>query len=179
VLHLLQPVARLLGRVRFGLTPWRRKTKTRFVRPRTRVIDLWSETWEDPVRRLQELEEALRRLGGHTARGGEFDRWDLEVRGGLFGAVRILMAIEEHGEGRQMVRLRTRPRFTRPALILALLFLGSSLLTLSLGSWGVGVVLGFVTASLLFRTLGDCAAATAVMLEAVQPLATLDEDACD
>ena len=29
--------------------------------------------------------------------GGDYDRWDLEIRGGLLGSLRTRMAIEEHG----------------------------------------------------------------------------------
>ena len=36
-------------------------------------------------------------------RGGDFDQWDLEVRGGLLGYVRALGMAEEHGAGKQQL----------------------------------------------------------------------------
>src|SRR2546429_523414 len=36
------------------------------------------------------------------------DCWDLEVRGGFFGAARLLLAVEDHPGG-QLVRLRSWP----------------------------------------------------------------------
>ena len=49
-------------------------------------------------------------------RGGDFDRWDLEVRGGLFGYIRAVGMIEEHGAGKQLFRLRAWPRIPAPAI---------------------------------------------------------------
>jgi hypothetical protein len=61
-------------------------------------------------------------------RGGAFDRWDLEVLGGALGAVRVRTAIEEHGGGRQLLRVRAWPRVPRPvavagALVAVLLYI--------------------------------------------------------
>jgi hypothetical protein len=41
--------------------------------------------------------------------GNEFRRWDLRIRGGRFGEAALLMVIEEHGQGRQLVRFRLWP----------------------------------------------------------------------
>ena len=38
--------------------------------------------------RLQAIEASLRARGARVRRGGAYDRWDLEVRGGLLGAAR-------------------------------------------------------------------------------------------
>ncbi len=59
------------------------------------------------------LESALRRSGGVIFSGGEFERWDLHVRGGMLGSMRMRMAVEEHGGGRQLLRIRSWPRFSR------------------------------------------------------------------
>jgi hypothetical protein len=55
------------------------------------------------------VESALRALRVGVMRGGDFDRWDLEVRGGMFGGARTLAGVEEHGAGRQMTRFHVRP----------------------------------------------------------------------
>src|SRR2546425_588871 len=90
-LHPLQPLARLCGRLRYRTTPWRRGAPGLSL-PRPRTAAIWTEQWQDPTARLQSLEAALRVSGASVLLGGDYDRWDLEVRGGLLGAVRILMA---------------------------------------------------------------------------------------
>jgi len=50
--------------------------------------------------------------------GGAFDRWDLELRGGIFGGARTLMAVEELGGGAQLVRYRFWPIVGRAATLL-------------------------------------------------------------
>src|SRR5205823_14245820 len=45
LLHVLQPLARLAGRVRAGLVPWRRPEVGRFALPRPRSEARWYETW--------------------------------------------------------------------------------------------------------------------------------------
>ena len=121
-LHLLQPLARLHGRLRGGLTLWRRQEtwacSFRFPRPRTSAI--WSESWQSSEERLSNIEAMLRHRGTVVVRGGDYDRHDLEVRGGLFGSVRTRMAIEEHGGGKQLIRFRSWPKMPLPNLVLPL-----------------------------------------------------------
>lgn len=110
-LHVLQPIARLLGRVRWGLTPWRRTTAASLSIPVTYFFTLWSELWRSAEQRMCDLESALKAQGSVVHRGGGFDNWDLEVCGGLLGAARLKMVVEEHGQERQLVRLRVSPRY--------------------------------------------------------------------
>jgi GT2 family glycosyltransferase len=109
-LHLLQPVARLLGRFGQGLTPWRHRAPRHASLPYPATHRLWGEAWASVEQRLQALEGTLRARGTTVRRGGEFDRWDLEVQVGLMGCSRARMVMEEHGAGRQLVRLRRWPR---------------------------------------------------------------------
>src|SRR5205814_1221733 len=82
----------------------------------------WSEQWQDPIARLQSFEADLRSLDICVRRGGDYDRWDLEVRGGIFGTARTQMAIEEHGAGKQLVRFRSWPVCSSGGLMLLFLF---------------------------------------------------------
>jgi hypothetical protein len=126
MLHLLQPLARLAGRLKHGLSPWRLRGHTSVALPVARTMTAWSETWRGADQRLHAIEVALRERGSTAVRGGEFDRWDLEVRCGTLGRARARMAIEEHGQGKQLIRLRRWPRASRlaPAATGSLLVLG-------------------------------------------------------
>ena len=108
-LHLLQPAARLWGRISFGLTPWRRRGTSSFIHPLKRSAARWDETWRSADDRLRDLETSLRDSGAIVVRGADFDGWDLQVRGGLFVDARLLMTLEEHGQGRQFVRIKVWP----------------------------------------------------------------------
>ena len=107
-LYLLQPFARLWGRLRYGIAPWRKRGQG-FCLPRARSYDIWTETWRAPEQWLERLEKTIRSAGAASLRGGAFDPWDLEVAGGLLGCCRVLMAVEEHGAGRQLFRFRAWP----------------------------------------------------------------------
>src|SRR5258708_34118448 len=89
LLHLLQPLARLFGRVRWGLTPWRWLKAESPCLPKANSIVLWSEVWHAARDRLEGVECALKQLGGGFRRGGGLDYWELEVRGGVLGAARL------------------------------------------------------------------------------------------
>jgi GT2 family glycosyltransferase len=123
LLFLMQPVARLLGRLRNGLSPWRRRIRPGLSWPRPCTVRVWSEGWREPRAWVQHLQDALAVRGGFVRSGGPFDRWDLDLRVGLLGGVKILIAIEEHGEGKQTVLARVWPRLSAGGAI-AILLLG-------------------------------------------------------
>jgi len=112
-LHLLQPAARLSGRLRGGLVPWRRRDIRAITAPWPRRLTVWSERGRTADEWLAQLELAARARDALVRRGGPYSRWDLEARGGMLGGARLRMAIEEHGAGRQLLRFRLRP--TLPA----------------------------------------------------------------
>ncbi len=127
LLFALQPVARLAGRLRHGLSPWRRRRRPQASWPRPRVLTVWSERWRDPQERLQSLRDALAGDGGFVRSGGPFDRWDLDLRAAPLGGVKIRTAVEEHGAGRQLLRARIWPRVSAGgALVVTLLLLLSA-----------------------------------------------------
>ena len=120
-----------------------------------------------PERILQSADAVLRSLGGPVRRGGNFDRWDLEMRAGLLGAARLLMACEDHGAGRQLVRFRTWPRLSLTALGVVVIGAGLSLGALFDGAWTAGVVLGVASLLVALRGAFECGAAIGVVAHAV------------
>ena len=120
-LYILQPIARLSGRLRYGMAPWRMH-RDGFCVPYPRRYSVWSETWQSPGHWLGVVERSIRSMGAPPLRGGACDRWDLEISGGIFGTCRVLMAVEEHGAGRQLMRFRCWPRLAPFAVVLFAIF---------------------------------------------------------
>jgi hypothetical protein len=116
-LHLVQPLARLSGRLSDGLSPWRWRGRLTIASPGSRENRLWSEDWQHASAWVQALEQLLQATDVRVRRGAESARWDLEVQTGLAGAVRVQTVVEEHGAGRQLVRCRCVPVFRTRTLV--------------------------------------------------------------
>jgi GT2 family glycosyltransferase len=175
-MHLMQPLARLKGRVDHGLTPWRRRGPAALDAPSVPHAkappSIWSETWRAPEQWVEALEAAARAQGAIVRRGGDFDAWDLELRGGLFGALRATVAVEEHGAGKQLVRLAARVRVPRLAWLavagLGALAAGALLDT----AWAAGVLLAgaaAMVAAAVARDIGAASLCWAVAVGRSQP----------
>jgi GT2 family glycosyltransferase len=164
VLYILQPLARLYGRLRMGLSPFRRRGPAGIVAPVPRTLTTWSEDWSAPEERLAEVEEHLRRGGAVARRGGEYARWDLEVLSGPLGAARVRMAVEEHGAGRQLMRFRSWPRPSRGGLIVALVLVSLAVAAGLDGAWPGCALLGAGALVVLLRIAQECAAASATLM---------------
>ncbi len=167
-LHLVQPLARLWGRQRLGLTPWRRRGIRGFAFPRPRTFAIWSEHWQASTARLRSLEAVLLAQRIVVLRGGEYESWDLEIRDGTFGAVRMRMATEEHGAGTQLVRLRAWPRVSSGSLALILLPGVLCVLAAVGHAWTASAIFAGTALLLTIRTVQDCAVAMAVVLSSVR-----------
>jgi hypothetical protein len=128
---------------------------------------IWSERWRDTNSRIQSLETALCSKGGVAIRGGHYDRWDLAVRGGMLGGVRLFTVVEEHGSGKQLFRVRSWPRLSILSLWLILPFSLLAVLAVCDHGWLAGAILGAMAVSFIVRTLYECAAATASVLHAI------------
>ena len=169
VLTLLQPAARLVGRLRSGLTPWRWRGEAAFVLPWPRRRQIWSDSWRSQDERLLELERVLRTRRTSVVRGGEFDRWDMRVRVGPFAAASLRIAVEEHGRGRQLMRYRVWLRVSRLVPLMAsvlLLWLVGSVERAPLVAAVAGTLLLFV----LVRTLREAGASMATLLKALETI---------
>jgi GT2 family glycosyltransferase len=169
VLCFLQPAARLWGRLCYGLTPWRRRGGGgNMVVPCPTTINIWSERpWLSAEQRLCRFEAALRAAGAAIARGGEFDRWDLEVRGGILGSARLLMAIEEHGAGRQYIRMRLWPTAKPVIFLVACLFAGLAMRAALDLEWNAWALLNIPAIFLVWRTIYESAGSMAALRQVI------------
>ncbi len=133
--------------------------------PHTATV--WSETWCSAEDRLRQIAGAAGANGTRVIIGGPTDRWDLEIRGGAVGAVRLRSVTEEHGQGRQLRRFKIRPRIP-PALAptVAALSAAGALAALA-GSWLVAGLLIAVAVGLTVAMVCECGIATATALGAV------------
>ena len=114
-LYMLQPLARLAGRLRYGLSPWRRRSAPRLgAAGAAHAAASGASTGVRPTSALaRHRGGAAAQTAAWSSHGGDFERWDLHVRGGMLGSMRLRVAVEEHGAGRQLVRIRSWPRFSR------------------------------------------------------------------
>jgi len=168
-LHLLQPLARLRGRLKEGLTPWRCRGASQPAPLWPVTTSRWSDHWQAPDRRLNSIAAALQAEGGCVLRGSEHDRWDLEVRCGFLGAARLLMGVEDHGGG-QFVRLRLWPDVPAWGPVLTVGFAALALGAFHDHAWPAAAVLGLIALLLALRTLQQCTAAMATITRGLRRL---------
>ena len=170
VLHPLQAGARLWGRLTYGLAPWRRRPRRALRLPVPRTHVHWSESWGSVEDRLCAVEERIQAEHVRVQRGGDFDRWDLDVPAGAFGGVRVRMALEEHGAGRQQLRFRTQPAPRRAAVVAVLGVLAAAGVALADGSGIAAAIFVVMAAVLTAATAYECAAAAALAERASRPV---------
>jgi len=117
LLHIFQPVARLSGRISAGVCPWRERQIRGFTLPSPREFSSICADWNEAQTKLREFEQAIRNELSFVIVGGSFANWDLELRGGILGGTRMLMAIEDLGPRQQLVRVRFWPIFPLQAIV--------------------------------------------------------------
>ena len=168
-LHLLQPLARLLGRARHGLTALRRRVPGALILPFPKHATVWCEKWQSPEQVLEILARRMREDGAVLVSGGEWDRWDFEVRGGILGAARLFMTVEEHGSGKQLFRIHSWPRFSLEAVAAAVVFTGLSIGAALDEYWLAYDILALLSLLLVGRILFECACAMGAIQRAQEP----------
>ena len=169
-LHLLQPLARLAGRLRAGLTPWRQRAKPGRAPLWPLTASVWSEQWIPLDQRLRALETRLRSEGACVLRGEEHDCWDLEVRAGILGAARVLAGAEDHAGGKQLLRLRWWPLVPGRGPVLALAFAALAGVAAHAHLWGAAVLLGLGAVLPALNIVEQCMAGMATIRRALQDL---------
>jgi O-antigen biosynthesis protein len=175
LLFFLQPFARLAGRLRNGLSPWRRRTQASPTLPWPRTVEIWSERWRDPQAWIEQLQDALAASGGFIRSGGPFDRWDLDLRAGAFGGVKIRTAVEEHGNGKQLLRARVWPRTTTAGRLVVLVLVLLALVAVRQGEPAIAIAIAVGAILMVTFGLEGMATATRLALGELKALAD-DED---
>ena len=120
-LYILQPLARLYGRLRLGLSPFRRRGPAGVVAPIPRTMTTWSEDWAAPEersdrdrgasgesRRDRPARQRVLALGPRGPRRAPGRRPDAHGAGGARG-------------GRELMRFKSWPRPSIAGLVAALL----------------------------------------------------------
>jgi glycosyltransferase involved in cell wall biosynthesis len=160
-LHVVQPVARLYGRFKHGLTPWRIRrvefnSLVLFVFGK-HVFTLWSEKWKSSEAWLSAIEYNLKNSKVRVRRGGDFDNWDIQVRSGLYSSSRGLLAIEEHGAGKQMLKLKCTTQYGLGGYALAAALCAISIVAAMSGELLVAAIFWMMFAVAVFRFLMETA----------------------
>ena len=168
LLFMIQPLARLFGRLRNHLTPWRRYSKSIFSLKVYGKISIWSEKWISPEVRLEQLETDLKKNNSYVYKGGNFDRWDIGIKGGAFGGIKVLMASEDHAKGTQYLRFKIFPRISslsKYLLLFLLILIGISIIdeaSIAYSSFSSILIL------LLLRIYLDCSTAAGCCMKAIE-----------
>jgi GT2 family glycosyltransferase len=165
-LNLLQPAARLRGRLQSGLTPWRRKRLVRLTVPRRHTLRFWAKPRSHEVW-VESVQDALAQGGAAAVGIRPADTFDLEERAGTFGAARMMIALEDHPSDRQFVRLRLWPRWSLWAKSLAGAFILVAAVAFADGAWAVAGVFGLMAAHVGLSAYSQSAAALLDLREAV------------
>lgn len=174
VLHLVQPFGRLYGRLEYGLSPWRIRGRG-LVLPIPRRLDSWSESWRSLDDRASAMAHCLLQEQASWSPGGDYDAWDFEVRGGLFGSARTTSMVEDHEGGRQMVRTRSWPRASASGVAVSAVFAMLALAGGLSGAWVVSGILGLAALILLMRLMWECARSMGIIAAAVTARGRLTE----
>jgi GT2 family glycosyltransferase len=167
LLHVLGPAARLAGRIAGGLTPWRHR-QAKWGRPWPSTLMTWTDRWAAASDRLAAVEAAIRAQGVAVRRSGMFGRWDLEIRQGSLGIVRLLMAVEEDPGLTQVVRVRWWPRLQPLAATSVLLLAGLAAAAALVGSDVAAIVLAVGSLAVAGHTVRQCATAAGVTMHALR-----------
>jgi hypothetical protein len=137
------------------LGPWKWRDLVAVI-PLPTVHSIWSEWWVPIESRLSQLNAILKESGAAVVLGGDFDPWDFTIHGGLFGAIRVVAMVEEHGNGRQLLRFRAWPKPPAAALFALVTLAGLAELD---HAWAAGASLGVTAGGLGALIYADCAIA--------------------
>lgn len=148
MLHLIQPIARLYGRIKFGLTPWRQRgagwSPGHIGVFRQKLFLHWSEKWYSAEDYLTSLEDNLVQQKMLARRGGDFDRWDLQTGNRLFAYASCLLTVEEHGAGKQYVKIKSTVSYARFIMSIITIMTSISAIAFYYHQWLIAMLFGIL-----------------------------------
>jgi hypothetical protein len=174
-LYIIQPIARLKGRIDFGLFPLRdglrnlRYYKHLSVLPNR--IEFWSEEWRPMEDWLENISQALVSYKNKVKKGGEYDRWDFQYQTGPFIYARALLTIEEHGKGRQNLKIKKWISFSTSALVFLTLLLFMTYQAYFYEAFISASIFGLISSFLMLKLLADVFYTKASLNFAIKSLA--------
>src|SRR5260370_33339681 len=131
---------------------------------------MWTKRRPGVEDRLRAIEKGLLKISWPPVRGGECDRWDLQVSGGILGSARVFLAVEPHGSGRQLLRIRCWPQCSVSAALLAALMAGLGAGAAVDGVTWLWILLEGVSLLVLARMLLECSGAMGAFLAVVRKI---------
>jgi GT2 family glycosyltransferase len=158
-LHVIQPISRLYGRIKHGINPF----KLKYLSPKgfgdilhyRRSQQHWSELWKPLDEWIRILERSMISHHCKVKRGSEFDRWDLQIRTGVFASVKILMTVEDHADAKQYVKLKKWTKLSSTALISIAILVSIGLVAAVLGKIVVAIALISMSVYLSLKYVDD------------------------
>jgi len=129
---------------------------------------MWRDQRESLEVTLENLQRQLRDSNAVVLAGGDYDRWDLEVRGGLFGGGRLLAAVEEHSPGKQFLHFRIAPKYYAFAILLSAVSAVMSIAAGLSGAWIPSGIWALIACLVAVRAFGDAASATDALRETLK-----------
>jgi len=175
-LYLIQPLARLFGRLPHGLTIWRRHPADDYSFPHPWTADIWATGYHSVEALLQTIEVEQRVQGIVALRGqcvrpvGPRGQWRHVRRRSLS------MALENHGSGRQLLRVRSWPRCSMGGSVLSVVCGGLSISAALDGALAACAVLGAVALLLILRTVEECAFGSFAFLQAIKNIEKVEKN---
>lgn len=162
LLHIIQPLARLRGRIKHGLTPWRLRgakaslQNLTFFKPK--ILTYWNEAcWKANETWLEEIEQNIIGLRARVKRGGDFDKWDIKTRNGLFSTAKGVLTVEEHGANKQYIKFKYWVDYSMGGLMLIALLTAITILAALDDSLIAATILYFFTSAIFLKYILDSA----------------------
>ena len=93
----------------------------------------------------------------------------------MLGAARLLLTVEEHGQGKQMLRFRITPHFRPRRTWVIGAFIALTILSALDGAWLASIFMAGISIWLIRRVIKKCAFAKVAILDALE---TIDGHKC-
>lgn len=173
-LYIMQPIARLKGRIKHGLFPLRDGLSNlryfRYFSILSSKIEFWSEEWRPMEDWLEDISKSLISFKNKVKKGGEYDRWDFQYQTGPFIYVRALLTIEEHGMGRQNLKLKKQMLVSNTSLALIAILLFLTYQAYSYEAFISSSIFGIFSSFLILKLIADALYTKASLVFALNSL---------